>query len=82
LQEHYTDASNARRVSGAVNGIIPSYFVADFSLAYEWRMLRMETSCNNLLNQMYFTRRADSYPGPGIIPSDARSFYISLGVKI
>lgn len=82
VQEHYTDASNARRVSGAVNGIIPSYFVADFSLAYEWRMLRIETSCNNLLNQMYYTRRADSYPGPGIIPSDARSFYVSLGIKI
>ncbi len=82
VQEHYTDASNARRVSGAVNGIIPSYFVSDFSLAYEWRMLRIETSCNNLLNQMYFTRRADAYPGPGIIPSDARSFYISLGIKI
>lgn len=82
VKEHYTDASNAVRVSGAVNGIIPSYTVADFSLGYEWRMFRVEANCNNLFNQMYFTRRADAYPGPGIIPSDARSFYLSLIIKI
>lgn len=81
VQEHYTDASNAVRVSGAVNGIIPSYTVADFSAAYEWRRLKLEATCNNLFNQMYFTRRADSYPGPGIIPSDARSVYISLAIR-
>jgi Fe(3+) dicitrate transport protein len=82
VQEHYTDASNARRVSGAVNGIIPSYFVADFSVSYQWRSFKIEASCNNLFNRMYFTRRADAYPGPGIIPSDGRSLYVSLGIRI
>ncbi|MCG9880431.1 MAG: TonB-dependent receptor [Bacteroidia bacterium] len=82
VQQHFTDASNAVRVSGAVNGIIPSYTVADYSLGYEWRMFKVEASCHNVFNQMYFTRRADAYPGPGIIPSDARSFYLSLAIKI
>lgn len=80
--EHYTDATNAVRVAGAVNGIIPSYRVMDFSVGYTYKMFTLEASCNNLLNAMYFTRRAESYPGPGIIPSDGRSLYVTLGIKI
>ncbi len=82
VQEHYTDATNAVRVAGAVNGIIPSYKVFDASLKYTFKRYTIETSCNNLLNQMYFTRRAEAYPGPGIIPADGRSFYVTLGIKI
>lgn len=82
VQEHYTDATNAVRVAGAVNGVIPSYQVFDASLKYTYKRYTIETSCNNLLNQMYFTRRAEAYPGPGIIPADGRSFYVTLGVKI
>jgi Fe(3+) dicitrate transport protein len=80
--EHYTDATNAVRVAGAVNGIIPSYRVMDFSVGYTYKIFTLEASCNNLLNAMYFTRRAESYPGPGIIPSDGRSLYVTLGIKI
>ncbi len=80
--EHYTDATNARRTSSAVNGIIPAYTVADLSTAYAWRLLTLELSCNNLLDAKYFTRRAEAYPGPGIIPADGRSFFITLQVKI
>lgn len=82
VQEHYTDATNAVRVAGAVNGVIPSYQVFDASLKYTFKRYTIETSCNNLLNQMYFTRRAEAYPGPGIIPADGRSFYVTLGIKI
>jgi Fe(3+) dicitrate transport protein len=31
---------------------------------------------------MYFTRRAESYPGPGIIPSDGRSFYLTAQISL
>lgn len=68
---HYTDATNAERSSNAVNGIIPSYAVLDLSIRYTitpW--LALEASCNNALDASYFTRRADSYPGPGIIPAE------------
>lgn len=82
VAQHYTDATNAIKVSGGVNGIIPAYSVADFSINYHFKNFIFEASCNNLTNQKYFTRRADAYPGPGIIPSDARSFYITLGFKI
>jgi Fe(3+) dicitrate transport protein len=81
VAEHFTDATNAIKVTGAVNGIIPTYQVSDFSIAYTFKNYSFEGTCNNLMNAMYFTRRADSYPGPGIIPSDARSFYLTIGAR-
>ena len=78
VAKHFTDASNAQKVSGGVNGVIPAYTVMDLTLSYAYKNYKIEGSCNNLTNQKYFTRRADAYPGPGIIPSDARSFYLTL----
>lgn len=78
VSEHFTDASNARRVTGAVSGIIPAYQIADLSASWKAKRYGLELSCNNLFNAMYFTRRAEAYPGPGIIPSDGRGFYATL----
>jgi Fe(3+) dicitrate transport protein len=79
--EHFTDATNAVRTASAVNGLIPAYHVADISASWSWRFLSVEASCNNVSNAQYFTRRADAYPGPGIIPSDGRGFYVTVGVQ-
>lgn len=78
VQQHFTDATNAVRTSTAVEGIIPSYQVIDFTLSYRYKNYVVEGSVNNLLDEKYFTRRAESYPGPGIIPSDGRGFYLTL----
>lgn len=80
--EHFSDASNAIRTPSAIEGIIPSYHVIDLSFSYKYKFLKLETGINNLTNNLYFTRRATGYPGPGIIPSDGRSFYVTLEVKI
>lgn len=80
--QHYTDATNAVRTASAVNGIIPAYTVADLTAAYRWRWLTLEGSCNNLLDERYFTRRAEGYPGPGIIPADGRSFFLTAQVYL
>lgn len=80
--EHFTDATNARRTASAVNGIIPAYTVADLSAAWSWRWLILEASCNNLFDARYFTRRAEAYPGPGIIPSDGRGWFVTVGVRL
>jgi Fe(3+) dicitrate transport protein len=78
VARHYSDATNAIRTSTAVEGIIPSYSVADLSASYQFKKwLGFEFSCNNLFNAKFFTRRAESYPGPGIIPSDGRSFFLT-----
>jgi Fe(3+) dicitrate transport protein len=65
-----------------VDGLIPAYSIMDLSLKYAYKWFLVSAGINNLQNSMYFTRRADGYPGPGIIPSDGRSFYITLQVKI
>ncbi|NEN24320.1 TonB-dependent receptor [Cryomorpha ignava] len=77
--EQYTDATNAVQTPNAVNGIIPTYTVLDLSLAYKPGKFKIETGINNLSNAAYYTRRADGYPGPGIIPSDGISGYLTVG---
>ncbi len=82
IGEHFSDATNAKRTSTAVEGIIPAYKIMDLSMNYEWKTLKLEASINNILNEKYFTRRAEFYPGPGIIPADGRGFYMTLQMKI
>jgi Fe(3+) dicitrate transport protein len=82
VSSQYTDASNAEFTSNAVNGIIPAYTVMDLSSEYSYKNFTLAAGVNNLSNNMYFTRRADGYPGPGIIPSDGRSFYLTLQLKL
>lgn len=79
--EHFSDASNALRTASAIEGLIFAYQVIDLSASYQWKFLTLEGSINNLLNEKYFTRRAESYPGPGIIPADGRGFYVTLQGK-
>lgn len=83
VAEHFSDATNAVRTATAVEGIIPAYFVADFTASYQvTKWLNAVLSCNNLFDAMYYTRRAESYPGPGIIPADGRSFFLTLDLKL
>lgn len=83
LSEQYSEATNATDggYSGVI-GIIPTYYVMDLSAGWSYKWLTIEASVNNLANNMYFTRRATGYPGPGIIPGDGRSFYMTAGVKL
>lgn len=80
--KHFSDATNAVLTSSAVEGLIKSYSVVDVSASYTFKRYSLEFSANNLFNEIYFTRRAESYPGPGIIPSDGRAFYLTLGVRL
>ncbi len=87
LSTQYTDAQNTETADpgdsreGAI-GEIPAYAIMDFSLTYKFKAFQLETGINNLLNEKYFTRRATGYPGPGIIPSATRSYYVTLQIKI
>jgi len=82
-KEHFSDATNSEnQVSNAVVGLIYSYFTMDLSCKIIFKSIQLETGINNLSNEIYFTRRATGYPGPGIIPSMPRSFYLCLQIKI
>jgi Fe(3+) dicitrate transport protein len=82
VSEQFSDATNSTYNPNALTGTIPSYLVMDLSLEYEVKRYRFSTGVNNLSNERYFTRRAESYPGPGIIPATPRSFYLSVGARI
>ena len=83
LSEQFTDASNSIIPSlSGVNGLIPAYNVFDASVSYKYKMFKLETGVNNLLDEKYFTRRATGYPGPGIIPSAPRNWYVTLQIKL
>jgi Fe(3+) dicitrate transport protein len=76
--KQYSDATNAETTPTAVDGAIPALSVMDVSVSYNWKMLTLYSGINNLTNKKYFTRRADGYPGPGILPSDIRNWYVTL----
>lgn len=79
--KQYSDATNAEFSPRAVDGVVPAYQVMDLSASYNWRWVTLSGSINNLANKKYFTRRADGYPGPGILPSDPRGYYLTLQFK-
>jgi len=80
--QHFSDATNAIFSPIAIEGIIPAYSIMDLSFSYKWKKFSLETGVNNLADQAYFTRRATGYPGPGILPSNGRSFYVGIGWRI
>jgi Fe(3+) dicitrate transport protein len=79
----FTDANNT--VKSSVNGqtgILDGYNIADFSSEYKFlKNYNIRSGINNLLNKDYTTRRSSGYPGPGILPGEGRTFYISIGAK-
>ena len=83
MAQQYADATNTViPTPNALFGAIPAYYVVDFSMEYRFKNSSISTGVNNATNNYYFTRRADGYPGPGIIPSTGRNFYITLQVQL
>jgi Fe(3+) dicitrate transport protein len=84
VDETFSDANNTVAVSGsAQTGLIPSYTVTDLTATYKFsKGLNIKAGINNLFDERYFTRRAGGYPGPGALPSDGRTFFISVGAKL
>jgi Fe(3+) dicitrate transport protein len=76
--EQFTDATNAVLVTDGTRGVIPEFSIHDINAGWTRNQFSAKLSINNVLNRAYFTRRALSYPGPGIIPAEPRSVYLSL----
>lgn len=85
LSKQFTDATNSDRDFESKSGIIgeiPAYGIMDLSLSYTFGHFKIESGLNNVLDSSYFTRRATGYPGPGILPSQPRTWYATLQVKL
>jgi Fe(3+) dicitrate transport protein len=83
VDDSYADANNTiTPTANAQNGMIPAYSVIDLTAIYKYSAkLNIKAGINNLENNKYFTRRAGGYPGPGALPADGRTFFISVGAK-
>jgi Fe(3+) dicitrate transport protein len=87
--ESYADALNTETPSanGSV-GLVPSYGLLDINAS--WRIpiaigtnqVKVRLNVNNATDEKYFTKRPQFYPGPGIWPSDGRSFVGTIEVSI
>jgi Fe(3+) dicitrate transport protein len=84
IGEAFADASNTVEPNAAATvGLIPAYQVQDLSGSATFaKRYSLKAGVNNLTNNMYFTRRAGGYPGPGIMPADGRTFYVTVGLKL
>jgi Fe(3+) dicitrate transport protein len=81
--ETYSDANNTLiPTANGQNGLVPSYKVADLTASYKFsKYFNIKTGINNLFDARYFTRRAGGYPGPGVLPADGQTFFLSVGAK-
>ena len=83
VDETYSDANNTvKPTANGQTGLIPSYSVTDLTLTYlHSKKFNIKAGLNNIFDKRYFTRRAGGYPGPGALPGDGRTFFVSVGAK-
>ena len=80
----FTDANNTTTASAnGITGLLDDYKVLDFSAEYKFlKNYNLRAGINNLSDETYATRRAGGYPGPGIMPGEGRTFFVSIGAKL
>ena len=79
----FTDANNTvTPSSNGQTGLLDGYNIVDFSSEYKFmNNYNLRAGVNNVFDKSYATRRSGGYPGPGILPGEGRTFYISIGAK-
>ncbi len=82
--ESFADALNTIEPSAnGATGLVPSYQLLDLNFAVQLtEKLKLQINANNILDAQYFTKRPQFYPGPGIWPSDGRTFSATVLIKI
>ncbi len=79
----FTDAANTEtpNATGTI-GKLSSYQVMDASLSYRFmERYNFKAGVNNIADEKYATRRAGGYPGPGILPGNGRTIFVSVGAS-
>ncbi|MDZ4822462.1 MAG: TonB-dependent receptor [Flavobacteriales bacterium] len=80
----FSDAANTiEATSNGQAGLISAYTAMDFAAAYSFsQVYSVKAGVNNLGDERYFTRRAGGYPGPGLLPANGRTWFMSFSMKI
>ena len=83
VSDVFTDSVNTELPNAtATIGKIAGYKIMDLTASYKFKEhYNFKFSLNNLTNEIYATRRSTGYPGPGILPGNGRTFFLSLGVN-
>lgn len=79
----FSDANNTLKpTANAQNGLIPAYTIVDLTVVHTFsKQYDLRAGVNNLCNTHYFTRRAGGYPGPGALPADGRTFFLTFTAR-
>lgn len=68
--------------TGAI-GLVPSYALLDLNASFRFsKNLEARVNVSNVTDKQYFTKRPTFYPGPGVWPSEGRSFSTSIIVRL
>ncbi len=80
----YTDATNTEKPNATgTTGKLLGYEVMDASFSYKFlERYNVKGGVNNIASRKYATRRASGYPGPGIMPGNGRTVFVSIGVSL
>jgi Fe(3+) dicitrate transport protein len=81
----FADALNTVNPPGATGavGLVPSYGIIDANAGFRIsENFEIKVTTSNLTNKQYFTKRPSFYPGPGVWPSEGKSFSTSLIVRL
>ena len=79
----YTDAANTEtpNATGTI-GKLSGYHIMDASFSYKFlERYNFKAGVNNIMDEKYATRRAGGYPGPGIMPGNGRTVFVSIGAS-
>ena len=57
-------------------------FVAFIYINKLYKKIQLKAGINNVLDKIYFTRRSAGYPGPGALPADGRTVFITIEAKL
>jgi Fe(3+) dicitrate transport protein len=83
--ESFADALNTvapAKATGAV-GLVPSYALVDLNGSFRFsKNLEARVTVSNVTDKQYFTKRPTLYPGPGVWPSEGRSFSTSVIIRL
>jgi len=79
----FTDAANTEtpNATGTI-GKLSGYQIMDASLSYKFlEHYNFKAGLNNIADENYATRRAGGYPGPGVLPGNGRTIFVSIGAS-
>jgi Fe(3+) dicitrate transport protein len=84
VDQVFTNAENTIEPnSTATAGILNAYLVHDAGLGVKIsENYSMKAGINNLTDSHYATRRSGGYPGPGILPGNGRTAFLTIQIKL